>query len=217
MVMNIQEDRSGLLWIGTYVPAGGGGLARLDRTTNSFYRFPGCGPGQSQCPQPAPGTVLPPDFRTGGIYEDGSGNMWFNGSGSGLIKYDRQSNEYQRFICDAENPDGGIAEPIVGDIIEDDFGRLWFDDRSLGLTSFNPVTGAFNHYRHDPADPSSIGIAQNEFLNLFQDKNGTVWVAGTTDNLSKFDPNSSLMAGYKIEPGLPANSSGHYLSSLAED
>ena len=216
-VMNIQEDRSGLLWIGTYVPAGGGGLARLDRTTNSFYRFPDCGPEQSTCPQRAPGTVLPPDFRTGGIYEDGSGNMWFNGSGSGLIKYDRQSNVYHRFICDPENPDGGVAQAIAGNIIEDDGGRLWFDDRFLGLTSFNPVSGACNHYRHDPADPSSIGIAQNEFLDLFQDNNGTVWVAGTTDNLSKFDPNSSLMAGYKIEPGLPANSSGHHVFSLAED
>ena len=211
------EDRSGLLWVGTYAWDGVADLANFERESKTFRRIFDCTSNPLQCAQPAgPGDRLE-DFRIGGIHEDGLGYMWVSGYGNGLLRYDRKRNTYIRFVCHPGHPGNLTGKAISGNIIEDGNGILWYDDRYKGLTSFNPVTEAFSHYFHDPEDPFSFRITTTNYSPLYQDRNGIVWAIGLDGSLSKFDPGSMAIGHFKHQPGISNSLSNDVVADIVED
>ncbi|MFC1775746.1 two-component regulator propeller domain-containing protein [Pseudomonadota bacterium] len=212
-VREIYEDRSGVLWIGTHAFGGVGDLARFEPETENFSRFFTCDPKQSQCAQPLSSNDRPPVSQVSEIFEDQAGNMWIGVND--LVRYDPDSNTYIRYFHDPEVLNSPLGNSITGEIVEDSTGRLWFADSFKGLTSFDPMTQTFNHYRHDPANPDSIG--SNRLFTLYQDQGGIIWVASYDNGLSKFDPHSLAFGHYKHEPNDPNSLSPHFNGVFAED
>jgi ligand-binding sensor domain-containing protein len=50
---------------------------------------------------------------------------------------------------------------------------MWFGSAAAGLMKFDRQKHCFISYRHDPADPETIG--DNHVIALFEDREGNIW------------------------------------------
>ena len=155
-VQALAVDPAGALWVGT-----AGGLDRYDRDAGRFVHYPEIFESV---------TV---------IYEDREGTIWVGTAGSGLFRYDRQSDRFTPF--------GGEGEPRpysdnILALYQDQDGTLWVGTEYGGLEGIPVGAGlvpAPGHapaqgdreggdreggdregrpygYQHDPADPHSL-------------------------------------------------------------
>jgi streptogramin lyase len=82
-------------------------------------------------------------------------------------------------------------------IVQDREGYIWATDWERGLYRLNPKTGDHVNYRHDPANPESIGgnAAQGAWL----DADGNIWVGaaatGKTLTTPRFFSTASIPPG----------------------
>ncbi len=165
------EDRSGALWVGT--PAG---LNRFDPASETCRRF----------------RHRPGDSRSlaneivWALAEDRAGDLWIGTQGGGLDRLNPATGRIIHHRHDPRDP-GSLGCDDVRALAEDDAGRLWIGTAGGGLDCLpaigEPSSERFRHYRHDPADPSSLSHDQVTALHL--DRRGRLWV-GTRGGLDLF-------------------------------
>lgn len=78
--------------------------------------------------------------------------------------------------------ENGLSNNSVFASVQDDKGFIWFGTKD-GLNRFDGYS--FKTYRHDPADPSSLG--NDKIYSLMSDKTAGLWV-GTDLGLYKYNP-----------------------------
>jgi signal transduction histidine kinase/ligand-binding sensor domain-containing protein len=191
MIIDVTEDRSGMLWFGTY----GRGLYRYDPISGRLksYRH-----------NSADLTSLSSDivYRT---FEDHAGNLWV-GTGDGLDLLDRDE---QNFHVYQPKLDGGLKQIYVR-IAEDEKGTLWLGTSQSGLHHFDPVTHRFTVYKSDPSDPSALrddGVGA-----IYVASTHLIWI-GTENGLNRLDPATGKFAAYDSHTGL----SGNAIDCILED
>jgi signal transduction histidine kinase/ligand-binding sensor domain-containing protein len=145
------------------------------------------------------------------IIQDRHGYIWF-GTQGGLHRYDGQN-----FAVFKPKPfdTTSISDGWVMGIDEGRDGSLWLATHSGGLSRMDPVTGRFDHYRHDPADPESV---PDGLLNkVLEASDGTVWI-GSRHGLSRLDADrTGRFTHYRHDPSDPNSLSGDYVGYLHED
>jgi len=180
VVISLYEDRSGALWIGTE----GGGLNKFDRDKEIFTRYQ-YDPTEPFCLS---------NNTVSSIFEDRSGNLWFGTNGGGLNKLTSGENGLVplRFIHYTHNPQdkSSISSDMVGSIHEDKSGDLWIGTEE-GLNKLDPspddkVSSEFIHYKHDPADFTSL--SSNIIISILEDKSGVFWIGTIGGGLNKLIP-----------------------------
>ena len=175
-VLEIYEDREGILWIGTL----NGGLNRYDPRLGSFRTYRHV-PGRDDS--------LSNDI-VGAFHEDRDGTFWI-GTDSGLTRLDRISGRFTPQPLAADRP--GKSDHIH-DICEDHEGALWIGTFGGGISRLDRRTGLSVHFRHDPADPASLG---NDYVYcLHIDNPGILWI-GTDAGLFRFD---RISGGFQRHP-----------------
>ena len=182
-------DAGGTVWFSNAA----GQLYSFDQTTRQLR----------QHPLPLSGTSGPGSSRISAIHEDHSGQLWI-GAGPDLIAFDRKAGRHQTYR----------SEVGVRVIREDAAGNLWLG--AIGLASFNPLTQSFTYYRHNPADPSSLG--DDYVVTLLPVRSGHVWVGSNRKGLSRLDPATGTFTHFrpnKARPGDQLNDSD--IRSLYED
>ncbi len=171
-VMDIFEDRDGMLWIATQ----NSGVNRFDPHTETFshYRH-----------DPANPNSLGGDAIFS-IFQDRTGNFWFGGAGfSGLTRFDPIRQIFTRYYSEPDSPDG-LQRGGISEILEDADGHLWFAT-DHHLSRFDPDTGQFTHYSPSPDERWLTAI--------YQDSDGLLWVGGTS-GLHALDPASEQFTPY---------------------
>ncbi len=117
------------------------------------------------------------------ITQSRDGYMWF-ATQQGLAKYDGYGFKlYQHEPFDLNS----IASSQINCVFEDANGTLWIGTERDGLDKFERATETFKHFRHDPANSSSI--SSNEILYVYQAKeelNTALWIQ-TKNGINKFD------------------------------
>lgn len=78
--------------------------------------------------------------------------------------------------------ENGLSNNSVFASVQDDMGFMWFGTKD-GLNRFDGYS--FKTYRHDPADPTSLG--NDKIYSLLSDKTAGLWV-GTDLGLYKYNP-----------------------------
>jgi len=165
------QDSNGNIWAG-----GDHGLSRIDRRSSDVTTF----------------DLGPHSVRS--VYEDSNGQIWAGTFGSGLQRFDAETQSFTSFVTDAENVTS-ISGNQVTAIHEDSEGRFWLGT-TTGLNLMNRAEGEFVRYLRDDTDASSL--ADNSITVIYEDRGGVLWVGTKTHGISKW--NSRTWA-YGYEPG----------------
>jgi signal transduction histidine kinase/ligand-binding sensor domain-containing protein/DNA-binding response OmpR family regulator len=134
-VRDLQEDRTGAIWVGTY-----SGLNRRDPDTGKFVHYY---PSETDFSTVSSKRIL-------SIFEDARGSIWF-GSEDGLNLYKPSSDNFQRYY----NGSSGRFNRIY-DIEQGEGDRLWLSSAG-GLSEFDPASGTFTNYDRSDGMPALFG------------------------------------------------------------
>jgi len=130
------------------------------------------------------------------ILVDQADQVWVQTSG-GLFCY-RNEEEGVIRVLETGGATHSLALNSVEPLIEDQDGFIWHGSFGDGIFRINPVTLAYNHYTHNPADPNSI--AENSVNCIFEDRSGGVWFGTFGAGISILDPNSNQFTLFKNNP-----------------
>ena len=169
----------GKIWLGTI----GGGLVLLDpasgRTTQLRHR-----PGR---PDSVPGDVIH-SLRIEG------GRLWVGGAGT--LSWCGLDGAGCRPVALP-----GIGTASVRDVLRTRDGTLWVVTRA-GLYELDAGLQVRRTWRHDPADPSSLG--DNTLFSMAEDREGVLWI-GTDNGLDRFERRSGVFTHLRHDPRDPAS------------
>ncbi|MEX0724279.1 MAG: two-component regulator propeller domain-containing protein [Gracilimonas sp.] len=167
ITLAIYQDKNGVIWTGT----AGAGMNRIENgeITNITPDY-----GLEN------GVVL-------GIY--GVDDFIYLGTGSGLYRYNPETDLVDRFFT----TDDGLASNIVQAIYQDSRGQVWVTSRSGGIHKLH------NHQEIERVDvPDRFQSA--EFISIFEDRNRNIWFSTTSTGILKLDGNDNL-TGYSLHHG----------------
>ncbi len=120
------------------------------------------------------------------IFQDSKGFMWF-GTEDGLNKFDGYKfTVYRHDPADSST----LSSNIIRDIYEDQSGNLWIATDGGGINSFDRETERFTRYTHDQNNPASIRSNYTRRITSFIYGDREIFWIGTSQGLSKFDPES---------------------------
>jgi ligand-binding sensor domain-containing protein len=154
------------------------------------------------------------------IHEDQSGVLWIGTEEGGLNRLDGDRGTFTHYRHDPDNP-SSLSDNFVWSIAEDPAGVLWIGTEAGGLNRLDPSsasqpgTGHFEHYRHDPADPSSAG--SNSIRSVVVDESGDVWLGTRGNGLDRFDPETETFTHYLHDPNDPDSLSDNAVRVLYQD
>lgn len=158
------------------------------------------------------------------IYEDGLGDFWigtydggvsFHNSDSSVFAVERHVEDRadslsdSRVLCFFEDePEAGTEGP----------GALWVGTEG-GLNRWDRAAGTFEAYRHDEADPSSLGA--DAVLSILRDRHGedagALWVGTFFGGLNRLDPATGEFTRFRPRPDDPSSLSNPHVFALLED
>jgi streptogramin lyase len=176
-VFCIMQDARGFIWMAT-----GNGLVRHDG-----YDF----------------KVFKPGHRISCIYEDRQRVLWLGTGEGGLMRFDRQREQFSF--------QGASGEVRV--IVEDSLGSLWVGTGS-GLYYLDGQRRASIRYGADPADPGNL--SSGSVWTVFEDRSGELWI-GTGGGLNRFDRQRNQFCLYRHQPATPHSLSSDRVTAVCED
>lgn len=194
-VWALAEDRDGALWIGT-----SDGLDRLDRDAPPGERW------QHFRREPGNPASLPHN-TVRALLVDRRGDLWVGTNGGGLSRLDRATGRFER-------PLEELREDSVWTLHEDREGVLWVGTGSAGLVRVEPRTGVVERFRHDPADPSSLG--HDRVMAIHEDRHGVLWVGTDGGGLHAFDRARGIFHRHRHDRGRPNSLSNDSILALHE-
>ncbi len=188
-------DKSGDLWIGTYV----NGIEKIDLSRGQFNHSE---------PDATKGVAV---IRS---LEYGDNKLLVATYASGLYEIDRSTGQYQQYLHEPTN-DKSIGANAVGWLIDDKKNGIWIGTLVGGLNLFNPITKNFTRFQHDPADPASI--SDDGVLQLFQENDHTLWLGTWGGGLNKLDTRTKKFTRFRHEPDNKNSLSGDSVWGIHKD
>jgi len=181
----IVEDRTGMLWVGTF----SNGLDRFDRTTGVFTHF--------RRDPTKPNSLS--DNRIYALAEDRAGMLWIGTYSGGLNRFDRATETFKVYSYDATGKAGPTGRGVWS-LCVDHEGVLWVGTYGGGLNRFDRRSESFTAFKHNKDDTTSI--SDDTIISLYEDRTHTLWV-GTTGGLNRFDRSTGTFRRYREKDGLP--------------
>jgi len=194
VVFPVIEDSRGALWLGT----DGQGLFRFDRTQESFVQY------RHDPNDPA---SLGADIVLA-VQEDGRGNLWVGTRFQGLYRFERATQKFSRVEL-------GPDVEAVWDLLTDRHGDIWIGTQGGGLFRLDPDSGKLANYRHDPADPRSLG--SDAVWSVFEDAQGTIWAGTKGGGLNGFQAAEEGFVRFTGDAGHPRDLLSPPITAIAED
>jgi len=160
-VTRVYEDRTGVLWVGTYDR--GIGLWDVARDEFTTYRH------DPEDPQSLGNGPV------SSIFEDPTGTVWIGTWGGGLNRFNRETGTFARYT-----EQDGLPGDVVRCVLADEDGFLWLGT-NRGLSKFDPQTEIFHNYS------GRDGLQGGEFTSCFQSDDGEMFFGGL-QGLNTFYP-----------------------------
>jgi ligand-binding sensor domain-containing protein len=209
LTLCIYEDRSGLLWFGTF----GHGLFSLDRKSRVYrnYQHEPSNPSSISCNIVS--TIV--EDRKNNLWI-GTGN-WFSDKGGGLNKYDRQREIFSHFKNDPRDPFSLSNDRVlaIAEIKNSQDTHLWIGAYGGGLDYFDAVAGKFYHFKHNPTDPRTIN--NNLVQSLLLDRSGVLWIGTKGQGFAKYSSYGSKFRLVSHQPDNHNSLSHDIVMSFCED
>lgn len=167
------------LWVGTF----SGGLNRIDLRTQAVKHY---AKGEES-------NTLNAD-NVFSICRTSTGDLWI-GTTSGLLRYNRETDDFRR-IPELENV-------FVYNILEDSYGKLWLATYSDGAFCYDLTRGEWKQYKWNPSDSTSLPY--NKVISIFEDSHRQLWFTTQGAGICRFRPESGDFVRYDMSKGLPSN------------
>jgi len=180
LILSLFEDRSGILWIGTYAD----GLIKFDREKEQFtqYLHDSDDPGSINCNK----------IRC--IFEDKYGVLWIGTSTGGLNKLNRETGQFTQL---------GFKKS-TRQVYEDKSGVLWVASWP-GFGKLDRESGELiTYWRNREASNYPELNRTNSIHESSYGADDVLWI-GTYSGLNKFDRKSEKFINYTVKDGLPNN------------
>ena len=187
-INDIVQDRRGFLWIATQ-----DGLNRYDGYSFKIFRH------DPQDPNSISNNWIQD------IHEDSTGQLWVGTNGSGLNRFDPETEHFTRYKHDPSDPNS-LSHDSVRSITQDNQGMLWFGTTGGGLNKLDLTSGQFSHFK--PSDTDSNSISGDRVYHIYHDTQGIMWLA-TNVGLTRFDTKQQIFKHYRY--------SEHDAGSLSDD
>ena len=186
----LTEDAEHCLWIGTLE----NGIIRYHPQTKTISHFTG---------QSARDLGYKDDSGWS-AYASPDGWLWISTQESSLYNVDLNVN---KFI-----PDNSLGLAING-MLSENADVVWFGTDE-GLFRKDYSRGTTHHYKHDPADPNSLGT--NLIYDIYQDREGIFWLS-SPQGLLRFDQKTNSSTRYRYDPNDDTSISWDDISQVYQD
>lgn len=167
------------LWVGTFA----NGLNRIDLRTKALTHY---SKGEAS-------NTLNSD-NVFSICKTSTGDIWI-GTTSGLLRYNRSTDDFQR-MAELENV-------FVYDILEDSQGKLWMATYSDGVFCYDLPRNHWKQYKWVPGDRTSLPY--NKVISIFEDSHKQLWFMTQGAGFCRFCPESDNFVCYDMSQGFPSN------------
>jgi ligand-binding sensor domain-containing protein/serine phosphatase RsbU (regulator of sigma subunit) len=194
----ILQDQKGFMWFGTQ-----DGLNRYDGY--NFKVFKNVSGDE---------TTISDNFIFS-IYEDNSGDLYFETQSGKLNKYKPADESFSIVSRDSVNLRAFKSNSVQAFYY--DRGNIEWSgglSRETGLKMTDRNTGEEKIYKNDPGDKFSI--SDNKIYSILRDKNGSLWI-GTSNGLNKFDEKTGKFYHYKSNQNDPNSISDNWVWPIFED
>ncbi|WP_457389345.1 response regulator [Roseateles sp. P5_E1] len=163
-------DSRGMLWFGL---SSGGDLASVDVASGAVTVYALRGGG------------LAPNASSGvlSIQEDDDRALWLGTGKLGLVKLTPDRTQALWYQSDPDDPDGLRGDLVVGTFRDRD-GSFWSTTRAGAVYRFDTERPRFRSYRHQQADPRSLG--KGPVTAAYAENDQTLWI-GTDRGLNRVD------------------------------
>ncbi|MCX5752688.1 MAG: SpoIIE family protein phosphatase, partial [Candidatus Krumholzibacteria bacterium] len=199
-IYSLCEDRSGVLWIGTW----GGGISTFNTKKKEFTHYKRVSNNPNS---------LSHEF-VWSFYEDEEGILWIGTHGGGLDRLDRRKNEFSHYRHDPGDPTS-LSNDIVRVIAADRSGILWLGTNGGGINRFDSKAGRFRAYQNDPNDPNSL--SHDEIRCIYVDRTGLLWIGTNGGGMNSFDPGTERFVRYRNDPSDPNSLSNDFVRNIYQD
>ncbi|MEM6643053.1 MAG: two-component regulator propeller domain-containing protein [Bacteroidota bacterium] len=188
LITTLYEDATGTLYIGT----DGGGISVLDfqRQDWSYINY-----------SPSPGALN--SNAVYDIYKDSEGRIWISTVRGGINIYSPYKTKFG-LLKPIPYESKSIGSPSVTDVIQAENGLIWLCTDGGGVDVIDLNSGVFEHFRHDPKNPSST-ISTNAVISLGEDANGNIWAGTFSGGVNRINPRSGEIKQFLPDPGNPGS------------
>ncbi len=165
------------LWVGTT-----GGLSVLKDGVFKNY------PNGDNRPGGLPGT------RIYAIHRDREGVAWLATAHGGLVRYRAESDDFQNYLPDMVEDEGGSSKATILSIGENSSG-IWVGSFGGGLGFLPWGADKFQHFT------TAQGLPNNIVYAVLTDRADRLWLS-TNKGLCRFDPEFNTFRNYNLADGL---------------
>lgn len=183
-------DKDGIVWIGTY------------KNGVSYYH-----PGLFKFKKPPLFYIFRQNteaFDCNSLFKDKNNNLWIGTNGSGLIRYNEETNQSEVFRAGKQ----GLSSDIITSITADHNNTVWVGTFLGGLNAYDG--NHFKQYQFDEKNPNSL--SSKSVYGVAEDKDHNLWIATLGGGLNKLDPQRSTFTRYTT--GNNKNILSNFLLSL---
>ncbi|MDF1826566.1 MAG: two-component regulator propeller domain-containing protein [Verrucomicrobiales bacterium] len=177
-------DRNGNQWLGKR----GNGLLRISTNGKKtyFHHDPG-----------VRGSVGHDNISA--LLESSEGQLYVGTHGSGLQRFDPETERFTAISCEDEN-----RSELIEHLSEDGLGNIWVASKSA-LYIHSPGEDRMQSF--DQHFPNAQALSTEGAQTVLHDSNGIVWIGTDKAGLDRFNPNTGEVTNFDSAfPGLPDNS-----------
>lgn len=184
-VLTLYEDKSGILWVGTF----GNGVRILDKQKHKFVHH-------YDNPDKTGDQLGNPVIS---ILSDKDDELWVATLGNALTRYDRYRKKLTRYTIGVNSTTA--KQTYISTLSESSDGTIWIGTFSGGLYSFDEKSGKFKQYRHNKTNNSPIS---NDISTLEYDKKSNIlWLGYLNGGISSFDLSKKLFKHFYPDDNSP--------------
>lgn len=179
-VVNICEDKKGVLWIAT----DGGGVWLFSRDKSKAYPLSEIN--ESKKPLISSNAVY-------AIYEDKEERKWIGTLRGGINILESRPNAFRKVVYHS-GKENNVIENFIFSFCEDDNKNIWIGTDGSGLRYWDKLTDTYQTFKRE--NGNSNAISSNFITSIVKDANNNIWIGTWSGGINRYDKNTHAFKHY---------------------